>query len=668
LNISRALMFQSKLPKKFWSYSVLHAVFLLNRIPTKVLHNKSSYEVLYGYAPDLTQLKVFGCPSYASTLPTNRHKFDPRARKCAFLGYKTGMKGFILVDVHSTEILISRNVKFFDLEFPFHSSTVHGISNTHIYLETSIPCSSKQPYEMPDDIVSTLEADIASEVKQVDAVPGPNDKIAHLEPVRRSHRISNPPSHLQDYICSSKIYPIANYVAYSQLSPQHQAYALSLTSEVEPANFQAASKDSRWVVAMDNEIRDFNGNHTWKFVDLPPNVVTIGSKWVYKIKRHVDGTIKRFKAKLAAQGFTQTEGLDYFETFSPVAKLSTVRLLLALASIHGWHLHQLDVNNTFLHGDLNESAYMRIHQGVISPKSGKVCKLKKSLYGLKRASRQLFEKITKFLFTQGFTEAASDHTLFIKSTSTSFTVILVYVDDIILASTSLDVFDDLKAALHNTFCIKNLGPLKFFLGLEVARTSKGISLCQRKYCLELLEDVGLTSCNPASTPLDPSMRLSQDGGPPYTDITAYRRLVGILLYLTTTRPDIAFATQQLSQFMSCPIATHHKVFLRVLRYLKRSPGRGLFFPQSADLQIFGFSDADWGGYVDTRRSISGYCFFIGSPLVSWKSKKQPLISCYSAEAKYRALDSATRELQWMFFLLSDLHQAPSRLPVLYCDN
>jgi len=221
---------------------------------------------------------------------------------------------------------------------------------------------------------------------------------------------------------------------------------------------------------------------------------------------------------------------------------------------------------------------MRVPQGVISPKPGKVCKLIKSLYGLKQARRQWFQKLTTFLFTHGFPQAASDHTLFIKSTSTSFIVILIYVDDIILAGTSLEVFDELKAALHKAFCNKNLGQLKFFLGLEVARTSKGISLSQRKYYLELLEDVDLTSCKPASTPLDPSTRLYQDGGSPYPDITAYRRLVGRLLYLTTTRPDISFATQQLKQFMSSPTETHYKDALRVLGYIKRSPSRGLFFP------------------------------------------------------------------------------------------
>ena len=671
LNISRALMFQSRLPKKFWSYAVLHAIYLINRIPTKILNNKSSYEVLYNAIPDLSCLKVFGCLSYASTLPVNRHKFDPRARKCAFLGFKPGIKGFVLVDVHTTEILVSRNVKFLDLEFPFHSSSVTHISNTQIYLNDSKPVVSHQTNQLPitssptDVPVSNEENNEPLEADNVIEVEEEED-----EPVRRSSRISQVPSHLQDYVCNSVRcnYPIDQFLSYSALSSKHQAYAFSLNSEVEPPNFQVANQDSRWIAAMQTEIEALNANHTWEFVDLPPDAISIGSKWVYKIKRYADGTIERFKARLVAQGFSQTEGLDYFETFSPVAKLSTVRVLLALASIHGWYLHQLDVNNAFLHGDLHEAVYMKVPKGVVSPKQGQVCKLLKSLYGLKQASRQWFEKLTQFLHAQGYVQANSDHTLFTKITAISYTVILVYVDDIILAGTCLKEFDCLKQALDEAFRIKNLGELKFFLGLEVARSSKGISLCQRKYCLELLADSGLTSCKPVSTPLDPSIRLTQDNGASYADITGYRRLVGRLLYLTTTRPDIAFAAQQLSQFMASPTELHHKAALRVLRYLKRSPGRGLFFPATSDLQLLGFSDADWGGCVDTRRSISGYCFFIGKSLVSWKSKKQPTVSCSSAEAEYRALASATRELQWMCFLLHDLNQAPSRLPVLYCDN
>ncbi|XP_058776718.1 secreted RxLR effector protein 161-like [Vicia villosa] len=186
---------------------------------------------------------------------------------------------------------------------------------------------------------------------------------------------------------------------------------------------------------------------------------------------------------------------------------------------------------------------------------------------------------------------------------------------------------------------------------QVCKLNKSLyGLKQRKYCLELLKDAGLTGCKPVTTPLDASIRLHQDDGSVFSDITAYRRLVGRLLYLTTTRPDIAFATQQLSQYMSAPTESHYKAALRVLRYLKQSPAHGILLSQASDLQISGFSDADWGGCIDTRRSVSGYCFFIGHSLVSWKAKKQITASCSSAEAEYRALASATRELQWLCFL------------------
>ncbi|XP_058746532.1 uncharacterized mitochondrial protein AtMg00810-like [Vicia villosa] len=378
---------------------------------------------------------------------------------------------------------------------------------------------------------------------------------------------------------------------------------MALSYETEPTNYKEASKDPRW---MQLELNSLNHNHTWDLLDLPPNASPIGSKWVFKIKRHADGSVERFKARL-------------------------------------WH--KLDVNNAFLHGDLHEAIYMKLPHGVLSSKVGQVCKLNKSLYGLKQASRQWFEKLTTFLQSQGFIHAHADHTLLTKIDSSSFTAILMYVDDIILAETSLSMINTLKKALDNTFHIKDLGQLKFFLGLEVARSTKGITLCQRKYCLELLHDAGLAGCKPVSTPLDASSRLHQDDGSSFSDVTAYRRLVGRHLFLTTTRPDIAFATQQLSQFMSAPTESHYKVALRVLCYLKQSPARGIFLSQALDLQLSGFSDADWGGCVDTRRSISGYCFFIGQSLVSWKAKKQLTVSCYSVEEEYRSLASATRELQ-----------------------
>jgi hypothetical protein len=294
---------------------------------------------------------------------------------------------------------------------------------------------------------------------------------------------------------------------------------------------------------METELSALENTGTWKLVDLPPNVKPIGCKWIFKIKYHADGSIERYKARLVAKGYNQIEGLDYFDTYSTVAKLTTVRTVIALASINHWHIHQLDVNNAFLHGDLQEDVYMTLPQGITPTKPNQVCKLVKSLYGLKQASRKWYEKLTSLLIHHNFTQSTSDHSLFTKKTNTSFTVLLVYVDDVIVAGDSLPELQSIKAILHSSFRIKDLGQLKYFLGLEVAHSSEGISLCQRKYFFDLLTDTGYLACKPASTPSDPSCKLHKDSGVPYNDVPSYRRLIGRLIYLTNTRPDITFATQ-----------------------------------------------------------------------------------------------------------------------------
>jgi len=462
--------------------------------------------------------------------------------------------------------------------------------------------------------------------------------------------------------------PITDYVSHNKLSDQHSCFVLSLHSNPKPKSFTEANKFDCWKQAMQAELSVLESTGTWQLVDMPAHVKPIGCKWIYRVKYHANGSIERYKVRLVAKGYNQIEGLDFFDTLSPVAKMTTVRLVLALASINHWNLHQLDVNNAFLHGDLQEDVYMTLPPGVSSPKPNQVCMLMKSLYGLKQASRKWFEKLTSILLQHHYIQAPSDHSLFIKKTASSFTLLLVYVDDIILAGDSLTEFDHIKSILHNSFKIKNLGQLKYFLGLEVAHSKHGISLCQRKYCLDLLSDSGSINYKPVSTPSDPSIKLHNDSSLPYDDIPSYRRLVGRLLYLNTTRPDITFITQQLSQFLSKPTQTHHQAALRVLRYLKGCPGKGLHFPRSSSLHLQGFSDADWAGCIDTRRSISGQCFFLGNSLISWRTKKQMTVSQSSSEAEYRALASATCELQWLLYLLRDLHVKCPKLPVLFCDN
>jgi hypothetical protein len=280
---------------------------------------------------------------------------------------------------------------------------------------------------------------------------------------------------------------------------------------------------------------------------------------------------------------------------------------------------------------------------------------------LKQASRQWNTKLTDTLIQSGYVQSKADYSLFTKHSSTGFTVILVYVDDLVLGGTDIAEINRVKTMLNDKFSIKDLGALKYFLGFEVARSKEGINLCQRKYTLDLLEDAGLLGSKPCNTPMQPHLQLHKSSGHPLSNPTPYRRLIGRLLYLTHSRPEIAYAVSKLSQFLSEPTDEHMLAGLHVLKFLKNHLGKGLFFSSSSSLCIKGFSDSDWGVCPDTRRSTTGYCFFLGNSLVSWKSKKQTVVSQSSSEAEYRALAQATCEGQWLLYLLKDFqvsHDAP----------
>ncbi|CAL0317151.1 unnamed protein product [Lupinus luteus] len=298
-----------------------------------------------------------------------------------------------------------------------------------------------------------------------------------------------------------------------------------------------------------------------------------------------------------------------------------------------------------------------------------VCKLDKSIYCLKQASRQCHNKLTSTLVTIGYSKCPSDHSLFVKYVQSSFTIILVYVDDLILAGNDLDQIHYTKTVLHTKFSIKDLGKLKFVLGMEVARCKEGITLYQRKYTLDLLQQSGFLASKPTSTPMEYNNKLQANFGILLEDPTSYRRLIGKILYLTHTRPDISFSVGCLSQFLSCPTNLHQQAAHRILKYLKNSPAQGLYFPTKNTTIIKGYSDSDWGGAcLDTRKSTTGWCFFLGSALISWKSKKQNIVSRSSAEAEYRALAMASCEAQWLLYLFRDLHILHPSPISLFCDN
>jgi hypothetical protein len=358
LNVARALSFQANLPKNFWHFSIQHAVHLINRIPSPLLKNKSPFNHLYNKAPTLLHLKCFGCLAFASTLHVHRTKFDPRARKTIFLGYRNGTKGYLLYDLNSREFFVSRNAVFYETVFPFTTTAISTknspsppIITPEPDLEPIIPQNPIQPLPQPSpDPVSPNPTNTPTHTPQSVSLNPTNPPTNTPQPVtlRQSTRISRPPSYLNDFHCellqkhptvnatsNGTIFPLSSVLQYDNCCSKYKNFCLSISSITEPRTYSQACKFDCWNQAMKNELDALISTNTWSIVDLPENKKPIGCKWVYKIKYNADGSIERYKARLVAKGYTQLEGVDYFDTFSPVVKLTTVRSLLALASIKG---------------------------------------------------------------------------------------------------------------------------------------------------------------------------------------------------------------------------------------------------------------------------------------------------------------------------------------------
>ena len=322
---------------------------------------------------------------------------------------------------------------------------------------------------------------------------------------------------------------------------------------------------------MAKEYQALISNHTWTLVPFQPDLNIVGCKWVFRIKRHADGTIERYKARLVAKGFHQEEGIDYFETFSPVVRPTTIRLVLTLAISFGWSIRQLDVHNAFLHGALTETVYMEQPPGFIdASKPNHICLLSKAIYGLKQSPRAWFHALSTALLNQGFQASRYDPSLFILSTNNSMLIVLIYVDDIIVTGDSRDRIQAFINSLQQTFALKDLGDLHFFLGIEVHSTSQGLHLSQTKYLKDVLSRAKMQDANPCPSPMVPNLSLSRFDGDPFEDPHLYRSIVGALQYATLTRPDISFAVNKVSQFLQAPTTTHWGAVKIILRYLNRS--------------------------------------------------------------------------------------------------
>ena len=454
-------------------------------------------------------------------------------------------------------------------------------------------------------------------------------------------------------------YGFDDYADINTAEAQHVAFKASEIDEPTTIE-EALSGDysKQWKTAADAEYQSLIENNTWELVKLPEGRKAIGCKWVFRVKYDGKGQVERFKGRLVALGYSQKYGIDYDETFSPVARFSSIRTLLAFAVEMGMQIHQMDVVTAFLNGDLKEKIYMQQPSGYTQPgKEELVCKLKKSLYGLKQSPRCWNEKLCEHLKSLGFKESAADPCVFIRQKE-ELQIIAVYVDDLTLLAKTSEEMQQLKDDLSHQFKMKDLGKLHYCLGISMNldESTKTIRLNQSRYLLKILEKYGLTEAKTVSTPADPNVKLLRDDGwSKKVNSIRYQSMVGSLLHAArATRPDIAQAVSVVSKFNAEPTEAHLTAVKRIFRYLKGTINLALQY-QAKGGELIGYSDSDWANNVDDRHSTTGNVFLMSGGAVSWISQKQATVALSTAEAEYIALGSATQEAIWLRRLMTDLN-------------
>lgn len=627
VEMARSMLLDAKLPKRFWAEAISTAVYLKNRSTTKSL-SMTPYEAWHGSQPKANHLRVFGCDAYSHIPKDERGKFDSKTRKCIMLGYGDVTKGYRLFDVDKQKVIHSRDVHFNE-SVKNSGQDMSDVNDVHKY-QLVVDFSDVEADDGPGNI--DAENDL------------PNPEIPRQRPVRERR----PPNYY------------GREESHLTETPTTLKHALSSPDQ------------AKWKVAMETEMRSLRENEVWELVKLPPGRKTVGSKWVYKQKTGPDGSVERFKARLVAQGYTQQYGTDYDETFCPVVRQESLRVLLALSVQHGLKLHQVDVTTAFLNGALEEEVFMRQPEGFeIKGKKHLVCKLKKSIYGLKQSPRCWNVALDTHLKEMGFTQSNNDPCIYHKNTGGDMLLMGVYVDDIILAGKKESDLEQVKTALGKKFDIKDLGQLSYFLGVKVKQQRNGaIWIGQPTYTKNILSEFGMQDCKPVSTPVSVEAKLTKaTDDENCIDQKKYQSAIGSLMYLSvSTRPDISYAVSSLARFSSKPTQRHWVALKRLLRYLKGTTKHGILYKREGPSACIGFSDADWAGDTNDRKSTSGYMFMINGGAISWKSQKQRCVALSTAEAEYVAMASAAQESVWLRQLIAELTNASKPSTLIYEDN
>lgn len=694
----RCMLSDANLDKQFWAEAAVTAGYLINRVPTRGL-KETPEERWSKVKPDLSHLRVFGCLAMVQVPNRKRKKVDMKSTECIHMGYSSQSKAWRLYNPATKKIVISHSVTFFEDK---QKVICGGIKDANPFLSSiEIPFEEEQcvdsgeedvveavmPLELNESSTSPV-GDESNDGNQLDASQSQTNATIHLDTSGETydddfHDATYVPDESTELL--GEVKKSIRIAAMEKPNYRPPDYSLKVTtrsattrSMKDPSSYDEATSSSIasvWKQAMKSEYESLMSNGTWELVDLPEGKKPINNKWVYKTKVDANGKVEKHKARLVIKGYSQIEGIDYKQTFAPVVRYTSIRYLIATAAKLDLNITQMDAVTAFLNGDLEEEIFMRQPKG-FEDGSKKVCKLKKSLYGLKQSSRVWNQRLNKTLLDFGLKRSLVDQCVYYIMNGPKILIVAIYVDDLMIFSNDTEAETRLKEKLCDSFEMKDLGEAHSILGVRITRDREegSITIDQTHYIIEVLKRFGMVDCTAVSTPLDPNQQISASMSPTKVNEIEdmkgipYMQAIGSLLFAAQiTRPDISYGVNLLSRFASNPGKPHWSAVKRILRYLKGTSHRVLVYKKN-DSEIVAYSDADYAGNFDTRQSTTGYVFLFQDAAISWASKSQKRPGLSTTESEYMAMVGAGKEWLWLRQLQLELFPAAQRLLVLHGDN
>ncbi|SGY28176.1 BQ5605_C083g12990 [Microbotryum silenes-dioicae] len=728
-----ALLYSAGADTRLWAEAAKYFVHCKNLLPHAGIHGEVPDTRWYGMAPDVSSLRTFGCRAWHCLPSVKRTDLDPKAVPLIFVGLDDHAKAYRLFDPATRKILLSRNVVFRESEFPAlqpAANTTTGATPLPVAAEVypdqvdhsepllvasprspapraappaappgPAPVASDQGPSPASDQGSPTASDQGSSDSAISTpCPSPRPVVPRPLPAPPSPARSESPDPIDLLPRSSDL---ASFCLAPEFpddlddalhSPPPVAYlasgAAALLNNAPPDSTEliAPARDPpHWRAAMatpqadewrlaaqaefDSLSRDFSAFTPIDESLVPADAKILGSRFVFRTKRDQHGQVKSYKGRLVARGDSQRSGIDFDETFAPVAKFTSIRALLALAAAHGYHVHQADIDKAYLHGKLDKPLYIRVPDGIYMP--GKVLQLHRSLYGLRQAGRIWNDEIDSALSALGYAATESDHCVYVRTAGDERHYIALYVDDLLMISPSLPEIERTLQGLEQRYGVKRLGEAEYILGIQIRRSDDGsITLSQEQYLKDVLARFGMSDAHPVATPMQPDLRLEVELQPtPFPDRTRYLQAIGSLMYASTgTRPDLAYTVGYLARFSRAPSTAAWGAIKHAFRYVAGTLSHGLRFAHGASPPLVGYSDCNWGACLSSSKSTMGYNFIYAGAAVSWSSRLQSRVADSTCDAEYLGLSHAGKEAIFLRQLFGELGLSSSEPVLIYGDN